>query len=400
MSRVPQIELQQCTGLEKGKPPAQQPYYGDGAALYLTPEYLRGAAIACESVKPSTNAVRVDSGDTILLWDGSNAGEVMRGRPGILASTMSRVNHDDRFLPPYFFYALKRWEAHLKGQTSGSGIPHVDKEILGRLTITEFERPEQSMIAEVLATVDRAIEQTEALIAKQRRIKTGLMQDLLTRGIDEHGTLRSEATHKFRDSPLGRIPAEWDEKHLDDCVEFWDGKRVPLKQADRDEMPGDFPYYGASGIIDYIDKYIFNDDLILVGEDGENVVSRNLPLAFMVSGKIWVNNHAHVLKPKDGFNIEFLTNRLEYYDYTLLVSGSAQPKLNQRNLRQMELPMPSSAEQNQIGDVMVAHTNRCDQIVRNAAKLRRLKTGLMQDLLTGKRRVKTLMKSSPEVSAL
>jgi len=72
-----------------------------------------------------------------------------------------------------------------------------------------FEIPEQSKIAEVLSTVDRAIEQTEALIAKQQRIKTGLMQDLLTKGIDEHGNIRSEKTHKFKDSPVGRIPEEW-----------------------------------------------------------------------------------------------------------------------------------------------------------------------------------------------
>ena len=72
------------------------------------------------------------------------------------------------------------------------------------------DKAEQAKIAEVLSTVDRAIEQTEALIAKQQRIKTGLMQDLLTRGIDEHGNLRSEQTHKFKDSPLGRIPVEWD----------------------------------------------------------------------------------------------------------------------------------------------------------------------------------------------
>ena len=82
------------------------------------------------------------------------------------------------------------------------------------MQIVPTSKPEQTKIAEILSTVDRAIEQTEALIAKQQRIKTGLMQDLLTRGIDEHGNLRSEQTHKFKDSPLGRIPVEWDAKEL------------------------------------------------------------------------------------------------------------------------------------------------------------------------------------------
>jgi len=117
--------------------------------------------------------------------------------------------HSDDYESNYFYYALKGWEEYLKGQTSGSGIPHVDKEVLGKLGLFEFPKPEQTKIAEVLSTVDRAIEQTEALIAKQQHIKTGLMQDLLTKGIDEHGNLRDEATHEFKDSPLGRIPVEW-----------------------------------------------------------------------------------------------------------------------------------------------------------------------------------------------
>ena len=91
-------------------------------------------------------------------------------------------------------------------------------------------------------------------------------------------------------------PADWEAKPVDQVVEFLDGKRIPLKQEDRDLMEGNIPYYGASGIIDYVNDYIFDDELILLGEDGENVVSRNLPLAFKIKGKSWVNNHAHVLR--------------------------------------------------------------------------------------------------------
>ena len=95
------------------------------------------------------------------------------------------------------------------GYDGSNGTALSSKEFL-RLRFRLPSKPEQTKIAEILSTVDRAIEQTEALIAKQQRIKTGLMQDLLTRGIDEHGNLRSEQTHKFKDSPLGRIPVEWE----------------------------------------------------------------------------------------------------------------------------------------------------------------------------------------------
>ena len=126
----------------------------------------------------------------------------------MLASTMMRVRHNSDYDTGYFYYALKGWEDYLKGQTAGSGIPHVDKEILGALSLFNCQKSEQTKIAEILSTVDQAIDQTEALIAKQQRIKTGLMQDLLTRGIDENGNLRSEETHEFKDSPLERIPVE------------------------------------------------------------------------------------------------------------------------------------------------------------------------------------------------
>ncbi|CDH44618.1 restriction endonuclease subunit S [Candidatus Contendibacter odensensis] len=296
--------------------------------------------------------------------------------------------------PDYLRHGLQYWDV-LQGVDQAIKGATLNKEKLNKI---KFQYPasdlEQQKIAEILSTVDRAIEQTEALIAKQQRIKTGLMQDLLTRGIDEHGNLRSEETHEFKDSPLGRIPVEWEVEALDDCVEFWDGKRIPLKQDDRDQMDGEFPYYGASGIIDHIDKYLFDDDLILVGEDGENVISRHLPLAFKVSGRIWVNNQAHVLKPKADQDIDFLTNRLEFYDYSLLVSGSAQPKLNQRNLRQMQLPIPPRHEQSRIGLVLTTLNKVDTGRVSYLTKLHSLKTALMQDLLTGKVRVTPLLSES------
>ena len=104
-------------------------------------------------------------------------------------------------------------------QASGStryGLPILRLKLLKSLLPP---KPEQTKIAEILSTVDRAIEQTEALIAKQQRIKTGLMQDLLTRGIDEHGNLRSEQTHQFKDSPLGRIPVEWEVRKMESSLQ-------------------------------------------------------------------------------------------------------------------------------------------------------------------------------------
>ena len=411
MTSVPHVELRQCTGLEKGKPPLQQPYYGDGAALYLTPEYLRGAATACDSVKPSTNAVRVDSGDTILLWDGSNAGEVLRGRPGILASTMSRVAPDVRFLSPYFFYALKRWEAYLKGQTSGSGIPHVDKEILGRLTIAAFEKPQQSKIAEILATVDRAIEQTEALIAKQHRIRTGLMQDLLTRGIDDHGNLRSESTHEFKASPRGRIPVEW---QCDVGARFFDLRAgIPVSRLMRSQdgnalflKVDDFnDPANANGLIR--SEYTFVCTPIL-----ESRLLQPGTIVFPKRGAAIFVNRVELLKrtgtldpnlmgliPKSRFLPEFMRLVLLHRNLGTICDNSGIPQINNKHLYPLLFMMPGYEEQREIVTRVMKSEGLLFASTESVQKLQRLRTGMMQDLLTGNRRVTSLLKSSPEEAA-
>ena len=118
----------------------------------------------------------------------------------------------DDTVPKWLYYLL--CSIDLRALNEATGVPSLSRDLLYKISTSTPPPDEQAKIAEVLSTVDRAIEQTEALIAKQQRIKTGLMQDLLTRGIDEHGNLRSEKTHKFKDSPLGRIPVEWESASL------------------------------------------------------------------------------------------------------------------------------------------------------------------------------------------
>ena len=147
----------------------------------------------------------------------------------------------------------------------------------------------------------------------------------------------------YKQTEVGVIPEDWEICNLSEATDFLNGQRRPVKSADRIKVSGVYPYYGASGIIDYVNDYIFEDDLILLGEDGENILSRNLPLAFQVKGKIWVNNHAHVLKPKESFEIGFLTDYLESLDYALINSGTAQPKLNKQACLKIKIVKPKPA---------------------------------------------------------
>jgi type I restriction enzyme S subunit len=193
-----------------------------------------------------------------------------------------------------------------------------------------------------------------------------------------------EVKQGYKETEIGVIPSDWEICTLSEAVEFLDGQRRPIKSSNREKITGGYPYYGASGIIDYVDNYIFDDNLILLGEDGENILSRNLPLAFKVSGKIWVNNHAHVLKPKVDFEISFLTDYLESLDYSLLNSGTAQPKLNKQACSNLKIVKPTLAEQTAIATALSDADNYIASLEKLIAKKRLIKQGAMQQLLKPK----------------
>lgn len=149
---------------------------------------------------------------------------------------------------------------------------------------------------------------------------------------------------------------------LGDICEILDSMRVPITASDR--KPGPYPYYGANGVQDYVADYIFDDELVLLAEDGGNFGSKDKPIAYRVSGKCWVNNHAHVLKPKEGVDVDYLCYSLMFYDVTGLVNGATRKKLTQADMRKIEILLPPLDEQRKIAAVL-------DKISDLTAKRRR-----------------------------
>lgn len=141
--------------------------------------------------------------------------------------------------------------------------------------------------------------------------------------------------------------SKWKKVKLEDVCDILDNKRIPITASKRKK--GVYPYYGANGIQDYVDDYIFNDELILLAEDGGNFGSKTKPIAYRVSGKCWVNNHAHVLKAKENFMIsDFLCYSLMFYDVTKIINGATRLKLTQSAMRNMLVPLPELREQEKI----------------------------------------------------
>ena len=161
---------------------------------------------------------------------------------------------------------------------------------------------------------------------------------------------------------------DWEQRKLGDVANFLDTIRKPLEGAKR--IPGPYPYYGASGIVDFVDGYLFDEELVLLSEDGANITDRNYPVCFLATGKYWVNNHAHVLKIKGGNENNFVCNSLEQKDYKKYNSGMAMPKLNQEICREIPILCPNYNEQKKIGDffrnldnLITLHQRKYDKLV-------------------------------------
>lgn len=180
---------------------------------------------------------------------------------------------------------------------------------------------------------------------------------------------------------------EWKKEPLGKVVNFSNGKRIPLSEAERKIRQGEYRYYGASGVIDYIDDYIFDGQYILIGEDGANILNRSSPLAFVVNGKFWVNNHAHIFQSKLGNNL-FLATYLESLNYEKHNSGTAQPKLNLENLKKIEVANPSTQEQTKIAEFLSAVDDKISQLSRQLELLNEYKKGVMQKIFSQEIRFK------------
>ena len=168
--------------------------------------------------------------------------------------------------------------------------------------------------------------------------------------------------------------SEWKEFKLNDIAEIYNNKRKPLSSIVRSKRKGPFPYYGASGIVDYIDDFIFDGDYVLISEDGENLRSRNTPIAFHAKGKFWVNNHSHILKGKERFLNDWIIYYLKNLDLNPYLTGAVQPKLNKENLLSIPIRMPDMKVVESISEILtslddkIELNNKINQELENLAQ--------------------------------
>lgn len=268
----------------------------------------------------------------------------------------------------------------------GVTISHLSQQKIGNVVLVVPPLAEQRAIAAYLdretARIDRLIAQTEALNALLSEKRVALISQAVTKGLDPAAPLKDSGV-----AWLGEIPQHWEVKRLKRLLRFRDSERIPISADERGKLAKIYPYFGASGIIDYVDDFIFDQPLILVAEDGANLYSRSSPLAFLAEGKYWVNNHAHILEPLMG-PISYWINLLATIEYDPWITGAAQPKLTMSNLGSIQLPVPPLHEQHAIADHLDRETAKIDALIAKnddlIALLREKRTALISAAVTGK----------------
>src|SRR5690606_14289845 len=259
---------------------------------------------------------------------------------------------------------------------TGMAQPKLNRKKLNIIPVPLPSNPnEQQKIASCLSSLDDLIAAHKDKLAALKDHKKGLLQNLFPGPAASPG---GESVPKIR-FPEFEGDREWVERKLGEIADNLDSKRIPITSNQREK--GEIPYYGASGIIDYVKGYIFDEDLLLISEDGANLVGRVYPIAFSISGKTWVNNHAHVLKFKNWFTqvlVEMYLNSKNIEDF---LTGMAQPKLNRKKLNIIPVPLPSNPNEQQkiaacltsLDELMAAHHDKLDALKDH-------KKGLLQNL--------------------
>jgi type I restriction enzyme S subunit len=311
----------------------------------------------------------VKPGDLVVnkmkAWQGSMG---VSSHEGIVSPAyITCATKSDRILPSYLHYLLRSspligvYNSLSYGVRVGQWDMHYEdfKQIpIPIPSLTEQDRI-VTFLDQKTAEIESAIAKKKQLIELLQEQKSILINQAVTRGLNPDVPMRDSGIEW-----IGDMPAHWEVRRVRSVFKNLDSRRIPLSGEQRGKMATrSYDYYGASGIIDKVENFLFDEPLILIAEDGANLVMRNLRLAFIATGKYWVNNHAHILKPLSG-NMTYLCHGLECVDYNPLITGAAQPKLTKDAIKGVSIPFPPVEEQAEIAKRLIAIEQQVEIIAK------------------------------------
>jgi len=307
-----------------------------------------------------------------------------------------------QMIAPRFLYACvfsQSFTEYLVSQEKGAAYPAVSPEDIGNAVIPLPPLKEQQAIACILGALDDKIElnrtMNRTLEATARAIFKSWFVDFdpvraKAAGQQPPGLKPEIAAlfpDSFEDSELGEIPKGWQVGKLGHIIQIHDSKRIPLSSRERAKRQGGYRYYGAAGIVDYVDDFLFDGIYILVGEDGSVVTDLGNPVVQYVWGKFWVNNHAHVLKASGGLSDEHLLLLLQQVYVVPFVTGAVQPKLSQTNMNAIPIVRATPDVNTAFNKIIEPTFTKIRTLQDEVALLAALRDTLLPKLISGELRI-------------
>ena len=312
--------------------------YYDGNIPFLTPsddmsvKYVRRTnKYITELGRLSVKNATLPANAICVSCIGSDLGKVVITTQETVTNQQinSIVVDTDKFDIDFVYYSMlelgKVLNFHSKTSTA---VPIVNKSSFSQYEIDCPKLNTQKRIGAILSSIDKKIEENN-------QINENLLQ-------------QAQALYKDRFVDLkpfdGEMPLDWHIGTVSEIIELHDSKRIPLSSRERANLAKIYPYYGATSVMDYVDRYLFDGIYLLLGEDGTVVDSKGFPILQYVEGKFWVNNHAHIITGKNGFTVETIYLMLSFNNVKSIVTGAVQPKISQANLNKVSVVIPSEAE--------------------------------------------------------
>lgn len=304
---------------------------------------------------------RVGSVDRCSFVDSEHDGWMFSGR-------CLRVRPTDEIYPLYlyYFFCLEETKQFVRNIAVGATMPSINTKLLGEVEVVFPHKDIQAQIASVLSAIDSKIETNEKLndnLEQQAMVLYG---------------------KSFPYAVADELPAGWRVGTVGEIIEIHDSKRIPLSGAQRAKMEKRiYPYYGAASLMDYVDEYIFDGKYLLLGEDGTVVNDAGYPVLQYVWGQFWVNNHAHILTGKLGFNVESLFLLFKHTPVKSIVTGAVQPKISQANLRSIQVVIPPRSELDAFNELICPLFGQIRQNQDQNKLLATLRDTLLPKLMSG-----------------
>lgn len=409
--------LSDLVSFRKGRKVEVSRYRKDGFAPYLGAGVLSGGEVTEYADK--NLAVLAYPDDVLMLWDGERSGLVGRGKPGVVSSTVAKLTPKAGIDTTFLYYTLDAKFDWIQGRRTGTGVPHVPKD-LGRILRVHYptKQTEQRRIAEILSTVDEAIEQTEALIAKSQAIKTGLMHDLFTRGVLPNGHLRpprEEAPQLYKQSPLGWIPKEWEVAKLvsfavpraSGFVNGPFGSNLLTSELRDSGVPviyvQDIRLEGYQRVSNaHVTREKANDLSVCNVRAGDVLVSKvgdppGIAALYSHERRAVVTQDVIRIRPTDdvsgGFLAGLLNSSIGQRAIRKITIEGTRARVSLTDFKRLNFPKPTHEEQYRVAEIIRSSLLALAGYRVGMEKLKALKCGLMHDLLTGKVTVTPLLRN-------